>query len=755
MLTYQFKHQNLFLPPEPPNSTKMKLNQFISQRLLQGFVCLLAVIISPLLASAYDFSLKTDTGVDIYYNINPDGKTVTVTYGPMEYTALSVEIPQEVTYEGNTYTVTIIGYNSFKAAKTQSIKLPETIEDIQNYAFSGSQLAEVNYPAALKYIRSYAFQSTLLTNCVLPDGILEIGTYAFHNAPIKSLRIPKTISQLATYTFSCHNLEEITIPGNVKTVGDNALGVSLTSSKTRKVTFEEGVESIGCLFYGLKSLQEVSFPSTLTTIGDRCFSETTLKNIILPNNIKSIGSSCFAKCAKLESITFSNGMSELPTEICESCINLTKVTIPGGIEKIGVRAFSGCKLLSRVNLPESVEFIGGYCFEYSGIVDFKFPPKVTTINDHTFSYCHNLTKLTIPEGILKINDYAFTSCENLTELIFPHSLTEIGSNVLQGCSSLKEITLYHQLNTVHNRSFVGALNKIHLHRAVVPNYVSDSWTIQTVIPEGNSCTLYVPKGSGDSYKANYYWNKFMAIEEVDMPDNLNYQITFPSSTFGGNLSVNGEKPKTLMEFAMNSEITITATPNNGYHLKSLLINGEDVTSEMSDGSYTIKNLNANYTVSAEFAENPVRLSLFMAVGGSVDVEIEKRDTFSCFITPEEGWQINNVRFNGSDVTASLTDDNRYTTPAITRNSELRVTFENVNSAVENIGLDASAVKVYVDADGLVTIEGLEAGQTVSAYSVGGQLVDRITSSGSGDTLRLYNHGIYLIQTPAKTYKIHY
>ena len=42
-----------------------------------------------------------------------------------------------------------------------------------------------------------------------------------------------------------------------------------------------------------------------------------------------------------------------------------------------------------------------------------------------------------------------------------------------------------------------------------------------------------------------------------------------------------------------------------------------------------------------------------------------------------------------------------------------------------------------------------------AYAVNGQLVERITSSGDVATLQLYQHGIYLIQTPVKTYKIHY
>ena len=62
-----------------------------------------------------------------------------------------------------------------------------------------------------------------------------------------------------------------------------------------------------------------------------------------------------------------------------------------------------------------------------------------------------------------------------------------------------------------------------------------------------------------------------------------------------------------MEFAIGSDITISVVPQDGYHLKSLMLNGKDVLSEMTDRSYIIEKLDANYVVDAEFAENPVKL----------------------------------------------------------------------------------------------------------------------------------------------------
>ena len=151
--------------------------------------------------------------------------------------------------------------------------------------------------------------------------------------------------------------------------------------------------------------------------------------------------------------------------------------------------------------------------------------------------------------------------------------------------------------------------------------ITNPWS--PVIPADNNCTLYVPKGSAVTYRASQYWNTFKAIEEEEITEELNYQFSFPSYISGGSLTVNGEKTNNIMEFAMNSNVVITAEPKNGYHLAAFTLNGKDVTAEMTDGSYIIEKLDANYVVDAKFAENPMKLSLFMAVGGSVDVEIEK------------------------------------------------------------------------------------------------------------------------------------
>lgn len=809
----------------------MNLNRFLSH-LCCNVLGLAFFLVFTIPASAYDFSSEDRNGTRIFYNINPDGKTVTVTYGGERYNSEAVFIPETVTYEDIKYTVTAIGNKAFEESRIKSISLPNSITEIQRYAFYNSTVSEMDYPTGLKYVRASAFEYANIVNGKLPDGLSVIEERAFNATKIKSLYLPNTLKEIGSSAFrGCPNITEVTIPGSVKVVRQSSFA---SCGNLKKVIIEEGVEELeGYAFESgisaigvIGALEEIVFPSTLTKIGKYCFKYNRIKNVVIPNTVKDIGEGCFSNSLEMESITFSSSMEIIPDYACCECYKLIKVNMPDGIKKIGNNAFKSTRLLSHVAFPESVVEVGSELFSSSGLVSFTFPKNMTqigrsmfynctnlteiivpesigSIGDKSFSQCVNLkkvslpekletlgeqafsgcssleeinipssldkvkrltfddckslTKVEIPEGLEEIDSDVFRNCTNLAELKLPKSLKKLGSYFISGCESIREITIYHQTENIAQLAFMDCKNleKVHLHRAVLPTAHIVTIPDSPVIPSDNNCTLCVPKGSAESYRASNIWNTFKAIEEEEITEELNYQLSFPASISGGRLTVDGGSTKNVMEFTMNSNIVITAESNKGYHLVSLTLNGKDVASEMIDGSYTIEKLDANYVIDAKFAENPVRLAIFTALGGSVDVEVEKRTKFSCFITSEEGWKVNTVTFNNRDVTAELTEDNGYTTPGITEDSELRVTFEKLNSAVENIGVDAAATKVYVDKTGLVTIEGVENGAVINAYAVNGQSVGRIVSSGEVAGIQLYKHGIYLIQTPVKIYKIHY
>ncbi len=90
---------------------------------------------------AHDIEVINSEGKIIYYNYNNDGSSLSVTkkssskdsYG--DYSG-KVVIPEEVTYEGKTYSVTCIGDSAFyNCNNITSVTIPASVVSIGYYAF--------------------------------------------------------------------------------------------------------------------------------------------------------------------------------------------------------------------------------------------------------------------------------------------------------------------------------------------------------------------------------------------------------------------------------------------------------------------------------------------------------------------------------------------------------------------------------------------------------------------------------------------
>ena len=83
---------------------------------------------------------------------------------------------------------------------------------------------EVVIPRGVKSIGYEAFRGMDFTSIVIPDSVQDIGNWAFQNCHnLKSVRIPNGVKRIGNGTFCvCESLEEIYIPGSVTYIGFDA-----------------------------------------------------------------------------------------------------------------------------------------------------------------------------------------------------------------------------------------------------------------------------------------------------------------------------------------------------------------------------------------------------------------------------------------------------------------------------------------------------------------------------------------------------
>ena len=174
-------------------------------------------------------------------------------------------IPSEV----NGYTVTSIGNGAFINSFITSIRLPETIERIENGAFQECiYLKDINIPDSLKYIGSRAFADCALISLHIDLPDLVIGPRAF---------------------FRCNNLEEISI--NADTIDEQAF----RCGSLKKATFGDNVRSIHTsAFGGCSSLEEIILSDSVKIIGTGAFGKysselCSLRTIFIPPTVEIIG----------------------------------------------------------------------------------------------------------------------------------------------------------------------------------------------------------------------------------------------------------------------------------------------------------------------------------------------------------------------------------------------------------------------------------------------------------------------------------
>ncbi len=296
---------------------------------------LLLFLVVSFATNALDFSAMHN-GVTINYSTT-SANTVKVTH--REYSG-TVVIPETVTYNGVTYTVTAIGGQAFNDCQNLiSLSIPATVVTIEYWGVRCCpNLISVTIPSnsSLTTIGWHAFfGATSLTSIVLPNSLTTIEELGFsHCFSLTSITLPSSLTSISKELFhNCYSLTSINIPSSVTSIGERA-------------------------FVGCTNLVSIIIPSTVTSIGYEAFSGChNLASVTLSSSLQSIAERTFYNCSSLVDITIPTSVTSIADRAFYNCRSLTSITIPPSVTEIGVSAFNGCSGLTSVKLPSYCEFI--------------------------------------------------------------------------------------------------------------------------------------------------------------------------------------------------------------------------------------------------------------------------------------------------------------------------------------------------------------------------------------------------------------
>ncbi len=444
-----------------------------------------AVLLCCTVASAHYFEVG-----GIYYNIiSSSDLTVEVTYKGNNYSSYddeysgAVVIPQTVTYNSKTYSVTRIGRDAFyDCTGLTSVTIPNSVTTIESWAFSNcTGLTSITIPNSVTTIGSKAFDNTAWYNNQ-PDGLVYAGKvlYKYKGTMLQNTSIvieDGTLGIAGSAFFGCTGLTSVTIPNSVTTIGSGAFEdcTGLTSIEIpNSVTTIEGYAFRDCT-----GLTSVTIPNSVTSIGfDAFIGCTGLTSITIPNSVTTIGDNAFEGCTDLTSITIGNSVTTIgsgafyntawynnqPDGLVYAGKVLykykgtmpqnTSIIIKDGTLGIGEYAFCDCTGLTSVTIPNSVTTIGDWVFEYcTGLTSIEIPSSVTTIGSGAFWGCTGLTSIEIPSNVTTIGDWAFCGCSSLTSVTIPNSVTTIGHFVFSGCTGLTSATIPNSVTTIGEYAF--------------------------------------------------------------------------------------------------------------------------------------------------------------------------------------------------------------------------------------------------------------------------------------------------------------
>ncbi|MBQ8893500.1 MAG: leucine-rich repeat protein [Clostridia bacterium] len=352
----------------------------------------------------------------------------------------------------------------YPAALTGFYALPETVDQLDLYAFSDTSLSWLQISNPDVTIRSRAFADAADSFFLLGLADSTAEKYAEAN-DLTFGAYTGSCGPDATYYFDAPTAT-MTISGTGYTEHKNSTLLYPWASfrdHVKKIVVEAGITELGnSNFSYFRNLTTAQLPNSLTAISSSLFMNcSSLTTISCSDQLESIGSSAFNSCSSLASFTIPETVTSIGGNAFTGCSKLKAITVPASVTSLGGGAFSNCSALSSLTVDEANT---AYCSKSNIVYNIAktaliactpaktgiliVPQTVTEIGPSAFSSCSGLTAIILPAGLRTVGGSAFSGCSALTTLTIPEGVRELPINCIDNCAALTSVSIPSTVDTI-------------------------------------------------------------------------------------------------------------------------------------------------------------------------------------------------------------------------------------------------------------------------------------------------------------------
>ena len=533
-----------------------------------------------------------------------------------------VEIPE---------TVTEIGSASFKKCTAlETIKIPETVTEIGDGVFQGcTSLKEISIPDSVTDMGTYIFDGcTSLTKVKLPSVRYNITYDTFRNCKsLTDIVLPSTVTAIRSNAFyGCESLTSLELPSGVQTIESSAFE---NCKALKNISIPEKCENIwNNAFKSCTSLAKVDMQYGLKNIYSGAFYECeALNNVSIPDSVTSIGSQAFYGCDSLSDVQFGIGIKEIPDSAFRRCPALVEIALPRYCTKVASNAFAENTKMTKVTVFPSMTSIENNSFSYPAKMTMRgvsgsYAQTYAKNRNMTFEAINNpITGLkfykdsldfsgtwetkVLPLNILPSDstaDITYTSADENIATVENGVVKSVGygTTTITAQSGSRKATI--TINVLRSANLV-SLDKTELSMEVGdkatlkatmnPSNATDKLTWST----SNANVVKVDNGNVTAVGAG----KATVIVTTTSGKTASCTVEVTGSfTITAEAGENGTiSPSGVKSVKSNEKVTYNITPNYGYVVKDVFVNGKSVGAVET---YTFNGITADSTIKAEFAK---------------------------------------------------------------------------------------------------------------------------------------------------------